>query len=67
MDISEKWKHDRLVFSHVTNTDMVCIDCSYRYEDSEISKNTSTCEMYETKPDSVLLGGECELYEGDSL
>ncbi|WP_073106783.1 hypothetical protein [Hespellia stercorisuis] len=62
MSLEEKWKNDRLIFVRITNADMVCKDCTYRF-DCEIM-----CLLYEIKPDEVLGGGQCDFYEkGESL
>ena len=48
----------------ITNNDLVCKDCLYRYDDTEILGNTSRCEMYEEcKPNDVIDGGPCDLYD----
>lgn len=46
----------------ITNKDLVCKDCLMRYDDSVIYGNTSICEVYESKPNKILLGGECNEY-----
>lgn len=46
----------------VTNDDLVCKDCLFKYDDSVKLGNTSKCEVYEAKPNEVLLGGECDEY-----
>lgn len=58
-----KMKSDQLCFSRITNNDLVCKDCLYRFEDSEILGNTSRCEMYALKEAKVLSGGKCDLYD----
>lgn len=57
MSLEEKWKKDELVFVHITNVDMVCIDCTYRYDCA------SMCLLYEIKPSKVFDGEMCDLYE----
>lgn len=61
MSLEEKWKHDRLVFNLITNADMVCVDCEYRFD------CVDKCLVYEQKPDDVLNGGPCDSYEGETL
>ena len=62
MSLEEKWKRDRLVFVRITIDDMICKDCSYRF-DCEIM-----CLMDEIKPDTILSGGKCDFYaKGESL
>lgn len=60
----------------IKNEDLVCKDCTYRLNDTDIFKRgqeddvgrlygpTSLCIQFtDSKPDKVLLGGECEKYE----
>lgn len=62
--LDRKCQRDKLRFVRITNQDLVCRDCLYRYDDSVIWGNTSKCEMYETvKPSTVIDGGKCELYD----
>lgn len=55
----------------IINADLTCRDCVYAYDDTHPEKNyiaengiqyapTSVCEMYDVKPNKVLLGGECD-------
>ena len=55
-------QNERLHFERITNNDLVCKDCIYRFNDSETIGNTSKCEWYDTKPDKVLNGSICEMY-----
>lgn len=41
------------------NEDMVCRNCRYKIED-----DTSACEIYKTKPVSVMEGGPCRRFAG---
>lgn len=50
-------------FRRITNKELVCKDCKYKYDDSKVLGNTSRCEVYESKPNQVLLGGNCDEYE----
>ena len=47
----------------ITNKELVCKDCKHKYDDSKVLGNTSRCEMYESKPNKVLLGGNCDEFE----
>lgn len=47
----------------ITNEDLVCKECKYKYDDTIKLGNTSRCEKYESKPNKVLLGGNCDEYE----
>lgn len=60
--LAKKNALDRQVFNKITNENLVCHDCKLRYEDRVLPCNTSKCEIYETKPDIVLSGGECDEY-----
>ena len=61
--LSEKWKNDPLRFTRITNNDLVCKDCIFRLDDSEIFGNTSKCEIFpERKPDDILRGKACSEY-----
>lgn len=62
--LDRKCQRDKLRFVRISNQDLVCRDCLYRYDDRVIWGNTSKCEMYETvKPSTVIDGGKCELYD----
>lgn len=62
-------RNEQLCMKRITNDDLVCRDCLYRYDDSQILGNTSRCEMYgESKPNEIILGKDCWLYDKeDSL
>lgn len=47
----------------ITNDELACKTCAYKYDDTIKLGNTSTCEMYDVKPDKVLLGGDCDKYK----
>ena len=60
---SKLWS-EQFCMRRITNNDLVCKDCLYRYDDTEILGNTSRCEMYEEcKPNDVIDGGPCDLYD----
>ena len=61
--LDRKCQRDKLRFVRISNQDLVCRDCLYRYDDSMIWGNTSKCEMYEEKPSTVIDGGNCDLYD----
>ena len=54
---------EQLCMRRITNDDLVCKDCLYCYEDSEVYGNTSTCEVYDLKPSAVIYGKGCDFYE----
>lgn len=43
----------------IRNENLVCKDCILKFDDSEIPGNTSKCEVYDSKPNEVLLGEKC--------
>lgn len=55
--------------------DLVCIDCAFRYDDTDPEKNghlnsrgrmygpTSVCAKFSIKPNAVLLGKDCSKYK----
>lgn len=49
--------------ARITNDDLVCKDCIFKLNDSEILGNTSRCGQFVSKPDKVLLGGSCKEYK----
>lgn len=53
--------------SNISNNNLVCKDCIYRFNDKYDSRKTSVCEIYPDfpenyKPDKVLGGGKCDEY-----
>lgn len=61
--LDEKFKKDNLKFNQIKNENLVCKDCIFRLDDTDIPCNTSMCKMFEVKPDEVLDGGECIEYK----
>lgn len=60
-------RSEQLCMRRITNDDLVCKDCMYRFDDSQKLGNTSKCEMFEEcKPHAVLLGHDCCLYDKDT-
>lgn len=57
----KKIKDEQKAFGRITNEQLTCHNCTYRLDDAKICGNTSKCEMYTSKPNKVLLGGDCEL------
>lgn len=64
--MSENGCHQR-----IANVNLTCRNCIYAYDDTHPEKNyttengiqyapTSICEMYDVKPNKVLLGGKCD-------
>ena len=61
--LNNKFKNDKLKFELIRNADLVCTDCLYKYDDTNMPCNVSKCEMYEEKPSTVIDGGNCDLYD----
>lgn len=49
--------------SRITNSQLICKDCMYRFDDTKIFKNTTRCGAYTLKPNKVLCGKECPKYK----
>lgn len=47
--------------SRITNNDLTCRDCIYKFDDSLFVRNTCICEQYAEKPLKVVNGGMCDL------
>lgn len=62
-DYENRIKSEQAAMRRITNNDLVCKDCLYRYDDTVKLGNTSVCEMYNPKPNEVLLGEDCDLYD----
>ena len=62
-EYKSKIEADDLQFHRITNADLVCRDCKFRFDDSVIFGNTSRCLVYTPqKPGSVLVGKSCPYY-----
>lgn len=65
--LEARMRSEQLCMKRITNDDLVCKDCMYRFDDSQKLGNTSKCEMFEEcKPHEVLLGHDCCLYDKDT-
>ena len=59
----KKEKDDVLAFNRVSNKNMLCKDCIFRFNDSEKWGNSSKCKQFEFKPLDILFGGtDCASY-----
>ena len=47
------------LFEPVTNEDLICRDCVYRLEGTDVM----VCEKYDVKPESVITEDSCDEYE----
>lgn len=61
--LDEKFKKDNLKFDQIKNENLVCKNCQFRFDDTDMPCNTSRCKMFEVKPDEVLDGGKCIEYK----
>ncbi len=61
--LDEKFKKDNLKFEPIKNKDLICKDCSHKYDDTELPCNTSKCEKFDIKPVEVFDGGDCIEYD----
>ena len=61
--MEDRIKSEARAITRVTNQDLVCKDCSNKYDDRIKLGNTSTCKEYRDKPNKVLLGGKCDKYK----
>ena len=61
-DYEKRIESEQRCMKRITNNDLVCKDCIYKFDDSMKFGNTSVCEVYDVKPGKVLLGGDCDRY-----
>lgn len=47
----------------ITNDNLICKNCKYKFDDTVKLGNTSTCQMFNVKPNEVLLGKDCIEFE----
>ena len=66
-DFQNRTKSEQKCMRRITNNDLKCKDCLYRYDDTVKLGNTSICEMYNPKPNKVILGEDCDLYDKDQI
>lgn len=62
MSIKERIESEARACISITNANLVCKDCKKRFDDTERFGNTSKCEAFISKPNSVLKGGNCDEY-----
>lgn len=61
-NVNKRYESEQKAFMRITNDNLKCKDCLYKYDDTTIYGNTSRCSMFNHKPDKVILGGECDKY-----
>lgn len=64
-NIEKRIESESKAMRRITNDDLMCRYCRYRYDDSKKLGNTSRCEVYELKPNNVLLGSDCPYRENE--
>lgn len=64
-EIVKRWEDDNLTFERISNNNLICKDCIFRFDDSEVYGNTSRCLAFIDKPNGVLMGGDCDEYEAE--
>lgn len=60
-DMEDRIKSEQSTIQRITNSDLVCHDCAFAFDDSVVLGNTSKCSKYSMKPASIIAGGKCEL------
>lgn len=62
--MNEKFMKDPLKMERITNNDLICRDCKFKFDDTEKPCNTSKCAKFNhIKPNEVLDGKYCLQYE----
>lgn len=57
-------KDEELKMEHITNDDLVCKDCRYKFNDKEMVSDTLKCYKFKfRKPKDILDGKYCLQYE----
>lgn len=62
-DLKKRVVSEQQCMKRITNDDLVCKDCAFKYDDAIKLGNTSICEKFDVKPTEVLLGGDCIEYD----
>ena len=57
MSLEDKWSKDKKPLSPIKNSDLTCNSCRFK------TNQTASCNIYATKPVSVLKGGVCYEYK----
>ena len=58
-ELKKKIVSEQQCMKRITNSDLVCKDCVFVYDDTVKLGNTSVCDKFVSKPNHVLLGGDC--------
>lgn len=59
MDLEKRIESEARAGRRISNKDLVCKHCAYKYDDSKKLGNTSRCQAFKRKPTNILLGGNC--------
>lgn len=59
MGLKERIKSESRATRRITNNDLVCKDCVYKFDDSKKFGNTSRCQAFKWKPSNIVAGGNC--------
>lgn len=62
-DLKKRIVSEQQCMKRITNDDLACKDCIFKYDDAIKLGNTSICEKFDVKPTEVLLGGDCIEYD----
>lgn len=57
--IDERIKSEARATRRITNNELVCKNCVYKFYDQKKPEKTGRCQAYKAKPSSILLGGNC--------
>lgn len=61
--MKERIESEARATMRISNKDLICRDCEFVLDDSEVFGNVSCCKIFEVKPVNVLVGGECCSYK----
>ena len=61
--MKERIESEARATMRISNKDLICRDCEFVLDDSEVFGNVSRCKIFEVKPVNVLVGGECCSYK----
>ena len=61
--LQDRIESESMSVKFIMNKDLVCRDCFYMLDDTDVGKFTSQCKAFLLKPTEVLLGGPCKVYK----
>lgn len=59
--VKQKREKEEVKFMAIRNSELACKDCIYNNTENDLA--ALTCDVYSTKPLSVLKGGTCYEYK----